>query len=137
MAVDKNDTQATTSKEIRDSLSRLGSWKESEVETAKLSLYVKEPVNFLKLDIEGAETEVLQELNKSLKVDPVKEGALKYHFSKHNKDNYPLSFFVYQKRVILPSRSQITCYHQEMKMTLQLLSNFFGAINDKTNHHVF
>lgn len=49
------------------------------VETEKLSTYLTEPIDFLKMDIEGAEEQVLTDLKKTGKLDLVREIVLEYH----------------------------------------------------------
>lgn len=56
-----------------------------EVRTVKLSEYIKGVVDLLKLDIEGAETEVLEEIQQKLK--SIKQIILEYHGSRSNPDN--------------------------------------------------
>jgi FkbM family methyltransferase len=49
------------------------------VETEKLSTYLTEPIDFLKMDIEGAEEQVLTDLKETGKLDLVREIVLEYH----------------------------------------------------------
>lgn len=59
--------------------------KTVEVAVVKLSSYIKERIDLLKLDIEGAETEVIQEIEPKLKhVDKL---ILEFHYSIHNPQN--------------------------------------------------
>ena len=53
--------------------------EETSVETEMLSSYLTEPVDFLKMDIEGAEDHVLKDLNESGKLALVREIVLEYH----------------------------------------------------------
>ncbi len=46
---------------------------------ARLSEYVDGPVDFLKLDVEGAEGEVLEELHESGKIQLIREMAIEFH----------------------------------------------------------
>jgi len=50
-----------------------------EVSAEKLSNFISEPVDFLKLDVEGAETRVVQELVQSRKIVLVKQMVIEYH----------------------------------------------------------
>lgn len=50
-----------------------------EVEAVKLSSYINGPVDFMKMDIEGAETPVFQELQDSNKLKYIKHIVLEYH----------------------------------------------------------
>jgi FkbM family methyltransferase len=64
-----------------------------EVDAVRLSKYVNEEVDFLKMDIEGAELGVIQELNNSGKLNYVKQMAIEYHH--HNvKDQDMLSIIL-------------------------------------------
>ncbi len=51
----------------------------TSVEAAMLSTYLTEPVDFLKMDIEGAEEQVLKDLKETGKLDLVREIVLEYH----------------------------------------------------------
>jgi FkbM family methyltransferase len=53
--------------------------QETMVETEMLSTYLSEPVDFLKMDIEGAEDHVLKDLNETGKLALVREIVLEYH----------------------------------------------------------
>ena len=57
----------------------LASSQVTSVETEMLSTYLTEPVDFLKMDIEGAEDQVLKDLNESGKLALVREIVLEYH----------------------------------------------------------
>jgi len=57
----------------------LASSQETMVETETLSTYLSEPVDFLKMDIEGAEDHVLKDLNETGKLALVREIVLEYH----------------------------------------------------------
>ena len=51
----------------------------TSVESETLSSYLTEPVDFLKMDIEGAEDQVLKDLNETGKLALVREIVLEYH----------------------------------------------------------
>lgn len=51
----------------------------TSVETEMLSTYLTEPVDFLKMDIEGAEDQVLKDLKETGKLALVREIVLEYH----------------------------------------------------------
>jgi FkbM family methyltransferase len=51
----------------------------TEVDVVKLSRYIDRPVSFLKLDIEGAESLVLEDLDAASKLRMVKYIAIEYH----------------------------------------------------------
>lgn len=61
--------------------------KETKVPTTKLSSYITAQVDFLKLDVEGAETLVLEDLDKNKKLPFIKEAFIEYHYSKENPKN--------------------------------------------------
>lgn len=64
--------------------------KEIQVKIEKLSKYITEPVDILKLDIEGAEGEVLEDLLEQNKLDLIKVMFIEYHTDGENT-TYPLS----------------------------------------------
>ena len=49
------------------------------VQAIRLSTFIKEKVDFLKIDIEGAEMEVVEELASSGKIDCVQQMAIEFH----------------------------------------------------------
>jgi len=49
------------------------------VEATRLSKYIDEEVDFLKIDIEGSELEVIEELSKADKLSYVKQMVIEYH----------------------------------------------------------
>ena len=51
----------------------------SQVRVDRLSAYLAEPVDFLKLNIEGAELEVLEEIAQSGRLSNVREMVIEYH----------------------------------------------------------
>lgn len=57
-----------------------------QVECVRLSGFINQPVNFLKMDIEGAELLVLEELDRAHKLSLIKEMVIEYHhhFSAHD-----------------------------------------------------
>ncbi len=56
-----------------------------QVSTVKLSQYINSPIDLLKLDIEGAETEVIEEIEPKLNL--VKNIILEFHSSVYNPEN--------------------------------------------------
>ena len=52
---------------------------ERKVDSVKLSAYIEREVDFLKMDIEGAELSVIEELSDSGKLNRVKQMAIEYH----------------------------------------------------------
>lgn len=61
--------------------------KESIVKTIKLSDYINEPVDLLKIDIEGAEEKVIIELAQNNKLKLIKEMIIEYHYNKNDTEN--------------------------------------------------
>ena len=61
--------------------------KESVVETVELSPYITKQVDFLKMDIEGSEGRVIEELAKQDKLKLIKEMVLEYHHHIEPKDD--------------------------------------------------
>ncbi len=61
--------------------------KEKEVTAVKLSKYVNEPVDLLKMDIEGVEYVVLKDLSETGKLRFIKEIVMEYHYSNNNVEN--------------------------------------------------
>lgn len=61
--------------------------KEIKVSATKLSKYITKQIDFLKLDVEGAESEVLQELADQEKLAYIKKMVVEYHYSKKNPKN--------------------------------------------------
>lgn len=53
----------------------------------KLSSFVTEPIDFLKIDIEGSEGKVFKELHESGKLKMIKELVMEYHYNLVNKEN--------------------------------------------------
>jgi hypothetical protein len=50
-----------------------------EVKSTKLSHFINENVRFLKLDVEGSETEVIEELKKADKLRYIDQMVIEYH----------------------------------------------------------
>jgi FkbM family methyltransferase len=63
--------------------------KKIEVDTVLLSDYITEPVDILKIDIEGAESTVLLELASKDKLKLVKNIAMEYHYSLDDSNKLP------------------------------------------------
>lgn len=59
------------------------------VQTKKLSAYLAVPVDLLKVDIEGAELEVLKDLVSSGKIDLIRNMVMEFHFAvrEHSQEN--------------------------------------------------
>lgn len=82
--VDKDgDLGMSVTKRLLESNRRI---KETKVHSVLLSRFIKKPVDLLKIDIEGAEFEVIKELSNSSKFKLINEIIIEYH-SKTNKVN--------------------------------------------------
>ena len=57
------------------------------VPSVKLSDYLEEPVDFLKIDVEGAEGKVIRQLAESGKIEHVQQMAIEYHHHLHPEEN--------------------------------------------------
>lgn len=55
------------------------SGREVKVPGKRLSDYISRPIDFLKLDIEGAEDHVLDDLVRSRKINSITQGVIEYH----------------------------------------------------------
>jgi FkbM family methyltransferase len=60
-------------------LAEVAGWPETEVATARLSTYITEPVEFLKLDVEGAEVEIVEELAEADVLKQIAAVAIEHH----------------------------------------------------------
>jgi FkbM family methyltransferase len=68
---------------------RISNGIKSRVKATRLSKYIDEPIDFLKMDIEGAELSVLKELVKSDKLKHIKQMVIEYHHHiKESEDNF-------------------------------------------------
>jgi FkbM family methyltransferase len=64
---------------IASLLNSRGGGTATDVEVVKLSRYIDRPVDFLKLDVEGAEEPVLEDLVATTKIRMIKRIAIEYH----------------------------------------------------------
>ncbi|MFA6888654.1 MAG: FkbM family methyltransferase [Candidatus Woesearchaeota archaeon] len=85
--VDKTKKGILAMSTINDLKNHNADAMETTVRTVQLSQYIKEPVDFLKLDIEGAETCVIEDLSKHKKLQDIERIFIEYHFSVKNKKN--------------------------------------------------
>lgn len=68
---------------------RVQNGKKNVVEATRLSNYINSTIDFLKMDIEGAELSVLKELIKSDKLRYIKQMVIEYHHHiKEHEDNF-------------------------------------------------
>ncbi len=61
--------------------------KTVQVKTQRLSKFINNKIDFLKMDIEGSEGEVLEELKKTNTLKDIRKIAFEYHYYKENKNN--------------------------------------------------
>ena len=68
---------------------RVPNGKKNIVEATRLSNFINDSIDFLKMDIEGAELSVLKELKKSNKLCYIKQMVIEYHHHiKEHEDNF-------------------------------------------------
>ena len=68
---------------------RVQNGKLNVAEATRLSNYIKSTIDFLKMDVEGAELSVLKELIKSDKLRYIKQMAIEYHHHiKEHEDHF-------------------------------------------------
>jgi len=68
--------------------SRAGMGKTQKVKTVRLSNYIDRKIDLLKLDVEGAEHQVFQDLNESKKLRMISNMIIEYHHHMSaNSDN--------------------------------------------------
>jgi len=88
--------------------------EQGKAESALLSRYITGSVDFMKIDVEGAETAILRELYESGKLNKIKEMIVEYHHHvRQNEDDFSTflkileeSRFGYQIRGITDSPYQ-------------------------------
>lgn len=80
----KNSTDGC---DLGASLNSRGRGSSEKVETRKLSEYFSEPVDFIKIDIEGGETKVIRELAAANKLHLIRQGLIEFHISEKNPEN--------------------------------------------------
>lgn len=72
---DKEDPGSLVMSTVRERLPK----QKREIDAVHLSKYINEEVDFLKMDVEGAELSVIQEISNSGKLNHVKQMAIEYH----------------------------------------------------------
>ncbi len=80
----RNRVGMSVTRRLEDKGMRLN---EAQVEAVCLSSYLKETVDFLKLDVEGAELKVLRELADRQKLGLIQQMVVEYHYDFSNSDN--------------------------------------------------
>ncbi|HTG80929.1 MAG TPA: FkbM family methyltransferase [Geobacteraceae bacterium] len=76
-------------------LDKRTSGQKVEIDAVRLSEFITEEVDFLKLDIEGSETLVIRELSETNKLRMIKELIIEYHHHFLDKDDDNLSEFLH------------------------------------------
>lgn len=72
---------------VAASKSEKQTFKKVQVPAFKLSDYLNEEIDLLKMDVEGAEGEILKEVHTSQKLRRIKEMVFEYHANRTNKEN--------------------------------------------------
>jgi len=57
------------------------------VKFKKLSSFISDPIDFMKIDIEGSEGKVIKELDESGKLKNIKQLVMEYHYNLDNTEN--------------------------------------------------
>ena len=70
---------ATINKDIKNSRSKTDVEYKDKVPVVKLSEYIKDDIDFLKMDIEGVESEVINELSESNTLQKIMRITMEYH----------------------------------------------------------
>ncbi|MDP3795299.1 MAG: FkbM family methyltransferase [bacterium] len=83
-------SSATTVTPLRSDESRQTSWK---IPVRRLSGFIDTPIDLLKLDVEGAEGEVLEDLEQAGKLPLIRAMAVEYHLYDRRKE-YPMGAFL-------------------------------------------
>jgi FkbM family methyltransferase len=86
------DGMGSTTKTLFKDLLGSAESRESEVEVVRLSEYIRGPVDLLKLDVEGAETLILQDLLESRKLALVRTCIIEFHDIPHDPGHALSSF---------------------------------------------
>ncbi len=86
---DKDDMSSQSASATKHLTNKQRPLEPVQVKMVTLSSFITEPVDVLKLDIEGAEGEVLEELTTTGKLHLIKKLFIEYHFDGFNT-SYPL-----------------------------------------------
>ena len=78
---------STTIKGVMISKSKKQPVESELIPAVPLSEYINKPIDFLKIDTEGSEGVIINELNTSNKISSIKECVLEYHYNKENQEN--------------------------------------------------
>ncbi len=78
---------STAMHSVVESKSGAAHFEEVRVRAVKLSTYVKEDVDLLKLDVEGAEGMIIQELHENGALSRIKSIIMEFHENETNKQN--------------------------------------------------
>lgn len=79
---------STSTREVYETKSRNGGkYAEYDVPAVLLSDYIDKEVDLLKIDIEGAEGQVIQDLNHNGKLPLIRDIIMEYHYNPKNESN--------------------------------------------------
>jgi FkbM family methyltransferase len=130
------DKEGTMSFESNLSMSKLDETRASEVvvETVLLSDYITEPVDILKIDIEGAEKQVIHELARHNKLSLIKNIIMEFHYSSDDDNGLPILLsdlkdhgFHYQIKSV---RGQFDAFTKEKSKSKELRCLMIFAYQD-------
>lgn len=107
---DKNPSLTSGDTLVRSWFKHQGRHKKIKIRTVKLSSYINKPVDFLKMDIEGSETEVFKEIKNKLYL--VKNIVLEFHATPGDKEQLRLNT-IYR---LLKSNNFASKVEREIKM---------------------
>lgn len=78
---------STGDDDLGSALYSMGAGGVETVNTRRLSSYISEEIDYLKLDVEGAETEVFDDLVSSGKLSLINRGSIEFHLNNRNPSN--------------------------------------------------
>lgn len=111
--VDQENHWSSTSSFLRGSWTGTQPTEPIEVETVRLSPYLNEPVDILKIDIEGAETEVLLECRD--KLSNVKHLFVEFHATRLHRPEQFVS-------ILLNAGFKLTVYADNKEVPLNMMT---------------
>lgn len=78
---------STDGDDLGSALHSMGAGSIEKVSTRRLSSYISDNIDYLKLDVEGAETEVLEDLVSTGKIQYLHQGSIEFHLNGQNPKN--------------------------------------------------
>jgi FkbM family methyltransferase len=82
-----NPGGSTASPDVFKTKGKRLNFSETKAKAVKLSNYIKEPVDILKIDIEGSEGNVFEDLVSNKKISLIKDIVFEYHYNPKNLSN--------------------------------------------------